>query len=75
MKHLGDWFRATYGWVAIIGVTWVDLCCAPRRKAPRTKEIGQVSCVVASSATTWQYGLCLDQLSCENSARRTEGGS
>ena len=26
MKHLGDWFRATYGWVAITGVTWVDLC-------------------------------------------------
>ena len=62
------------GWQSQGSLGWT-YDCAPRRKAPRTKEIGQVSCVVASSATTWQYGLCLDQLSCENSARWTEGGS
>ena len=41
---------------------------------PRNKEIWDVKCWEASSATTWHYGLCLDHIGCNNLAKWTVGG-
>ena len=64
MNHLGGmvaWFMLSgsqdpYLWIFLVYLT----CGWP----PRTKEIGPVSSEVASSAATWQYGLCLDGVCC-----------
>jgi hypothetical protein len=60
MKHLGEWFRVTCERVAFIGIIFMTYVCAPWRKAPRLKEIGQVSSLVASLYSHMSYGLCLD---------------
>src|SRR4051812_14612243 len=44
-------------------------------KPPRNKGIGDAVCEEASSAATWQYGLCLDHIGCNNLSIWTVGGS
>ena len=64
MKHLGgmegmvcvEWFTRPISMVYLVYLT-----CG---KPPRHKGIWRPSVEKAYSATTWQYGLCLDHISC-----------
>jgi hypothetical protein len=73
MNHLGgsgclvyvEWLHQSH----VYGGHVYQTCGRP----PRSKEIGDVQ-VVKFPVQPQVNGLYLDQLSCENSARRTEGG-
>jgi hypothetical protein len=49
MKYLGEWFQVTCERVVAWGIIFMTCVCAPGWKAPRLKEIGQVSGLVASA--------------------------
>ena len=77
MNHLGGmvtawWFLVEWFTRPMFMVFLVYLTCG---WPPRNKEIWYVKCWEASSAATWQYGLCLDHIGCNNLAIWTVGGS
>ena len=80
IKQLCEW-NTWVEWWEWIYVEWlhkarglVNLVYHTCGKPPRNKEIWDVKCWEASSAATWQYGLCLDHIGCNNLARWTVGG-
>jgi hypothetical protein len=75
MKHLGGMGLA---WIMLSGysgaMSMVSWCITLVDGHPGTKRL-ETFLSRSFQCSHMAYGLCLDRLSCENSARRTEGGS